>query len=343
MISPLWERELTADERAALGAPGPPTLPERPDVLVVGGGVVGLATAVMCRRAGLGEVLVVERGRLGGGASGGAAGLLSPDPHRIANLPELVALGDQSLALYRRLEAEWGPLGLHAVDLRLESGELLRDQAHVNPLRLAARLAAHAGTVMTGVEMTDLDVEHGRVVRARTTRGDLRPGVLVLATGLAEKWLPSVRQHQVKGHMLATDPAPFRLPVVALGLSGALQQLPDGRLLYGGTLDLGDDSPKVRGEVVATMRAELAQLAPGAERLATAYSWCCFRPATGDGLPVIDRVPGVANAWASIGHYRSGILLGAGAGRAIASWIVTGARPNEIEPFSATRQPSDRR
>ena len=47
------------------------------DVVVVGGGVVGLALAWCARRRGL-SVLVVERDRTGSGASGVAAGMLAP-------------------------------------------------------------------------------------------------------------------------------------------------------------------------------------------------------------------------------------------------------------------------
>jgi hypothetical protein len=39
-----WRMELTEVDRARLD-PGPHDLPRRPDVLVVGGGVVGVATA----------------------------------------------------------------------------------------------------------------------------------------------------------------------------------------------------------------------------------------------------------------------------------------------------------
>ena len=47
------------------------------DVVVVGGGVVGLAVAWRARRRGL-SVLVVERDRVGAGASGVAGGMLAP-------------------------------------------------------------------------------------------------------------------------------------------------------------------------------------------------------------------------------------------------------------------------
>ncbi|HSS09654.1 MAG TPA: FAD-dependent oxidoreductase [Acidimicrobiales bacterium] len=56
---------MTADEAAALDPGVPDELSRQPDVLVVGGGMVGLATAVMCHRAGLGRVTVLEQGTLG--------------------------------------------------------------------------------------------------------------------------------------------------------------------------------------------------------------------------------------------------------------------------------------
>lgn len=56
-----------------LSGPGQP----RPDVLVIGAGIMGLWAALMAARAGL-SVLVTERHRVGAGASGGLLGALMP-------------------------------------------------------------------------------------------------------------------------------------------------------------------------------------------------------------------------------------------------------------------------
>src|ERR1019366_6817017 len=59
-------------ERAVLGR-GDGTIPDaRPDVLVVGGGILGVATAAACAEAGIGSVLLIETGRPGGGGARGA-------------------------------------------------------------------------------------------------------------------------------------------------------------------------------------------------------------------------------------------------------------------------------
>src|SRR5260370_29396988 len=74
----VWYDQLTADESAQLVRGAGVTAQPRPDVLVVGGGIVGVATAAACHLAGAGSVLLIEAGRLGSGATGGAAGPLPP-------------------------------------------------------------------------------------------------------------------------------------------------------------------------------------------------------------------------------------------------------------------------
>jgi glycine/D-amino acid oxidase-like deaminating enzyme len=103
----LWSATLDPADHAALDPGVPDDLDRHPDVLVVGGGVIGLATALFCGRAGLGRVLVIEAQRLAAAASGGAGGALVPELHQLGDPPAFVALARSSLALYRRLDQEW--------------------------------------------------------------------------------------------------------------------------------------------------------------------------------------------------------------------------------------------
>lgn len=366
-----WADGLDPADRAMLDPGVPGDLGRRPDVLVVGGGVIGLAAALFCRRAALGRVLVIEAKRLAAGASGGAGGALAPDLHQLSDPPAFVQLARTSLTLFRDLDQEWdGSLGLRwAPRLILPDGpppslqpwpgvELLgadqvaelepdlapvpaalltTDQAQVNPLRLAAVLAHRAGGVATGIAMTGIQVAGGRIVRVRTAAGDLHPGTVVLATGLApEPWV-QLPQRLVKGHLLATEPGLFRLRLGVHGPGGGVGPLPGGGLLAGGTRDEGDHSPHVRPEVVASIRRRLGALLPAARDVRLTHQWCCFRPATADGQPVIDQVPGLENAWVSAGHDGTGILLAPATGQALASWIATGNRPRQVNSFTLSR------
>jgi glycine/D-amino acid oxidase-like deaminating enzyme len=367
----LWASTVDPGDLAALDPGVPADLDRHPEVLVVGGGVIGLATAVFCRRAGISRVLLIEAARLAGAASGGAGGALAPALHQLSDPPAFVALARASLALYRQLDQDWdralgleqtsglqllpegpppgGPWpGVELLDrdqvaelvpelVPMPAGLLASDQARVHPLRLAAALARRAGSVATGVAMSDLEVGRGRILRVRTSAGELHPGVVVFATGLApEPWV-SVPQRLVKGHLIATEPVSFRL-VCGLHSPGlGVGSMADGGLLAGGTRDEGDHSAQVRPEVIQGIRRRLGELLPAADQVRVRYQWCCFRPATSDGQPVIDQVPGLDNAWVSAGHDGDGLLMAPATGQALASWITTSQRPQEVASFGLSR------
>ncbi|HEY4396579.1 MAG TPA: FAD-binding oxidoreductase [Acidimicrobiia bacterium] len=371
----VWRDTADAKVLAALEPGVPPDLDRRPDVLVVGGGVIGLATAALCSRAGLGRVVLIERERLAAGASGSAAALLTPEAHVWTDPRPFVDLARTSLQLLRALDAEWDgaigveplewlvalpqalpldtnlgalvdvldPDGAHAVEPELGDvpGALrIRDQGRVHPLRLAAALATRAGSVATGVEMLGFATAGGRVTAVHTSRGEIHPGGVVFATGLAPS-LPeaalAVPQRWVKGHLLATEPASFRLRTAVAAVEGLVLQLEGGQIVAGGTLDEGDDDPIVRDAVIAGIHKALAALLPRTADLGVGHAWCCFRPTTADEQPVIDRVPGVENAWITCGHFRTGILMAAATGDVLAQWIESGRRPGGVAPFTLER------
>jgi glycine/D-amino acid oxidase-like deaminating enzyme len=308
----------------------------------------------MCRRAGHGRVQVIERDVLASGPSGSAAGGLSPGMYTLARPGPFADLAWDSLRLHRELDDEWdGAIGLRTVDWLIVSAERIPSegidvpgvdvldagatqaaepllapaggaisipgQSWVHPTRLALALAARAGSIATGVSMTGIRSSGGRVVTVETTEGDISPGAVVLATGGAPSGV-AIPGGPVKGHLLVTSPMADP-PRCGIASSVIVLPLPDGRLVAGGTFDVGDDEPVVRDDVVAGIRAEMSRVLPATENLATERAWVCFRPGTPDEMPVIDRVPGFENAWMSVGHYRTGLLLAPGAGRMVAGWI----------------------
>jgi glycine oxidase len=363
----VWYGELTGTEHAAL-EPGVPTgLDRHPDVLVVGGGAIGLATAAACREAGLGSVVVLERSdRLAGAASGGNGGAIAPDMHVRTDPAPFVAFGRASLARYRELDALWGgafglrttrwlhlvPAGTAALgaaevaelepDVRVPEGTgalLVPDQGAVNPQRLAAVLARHAGTVATGVPVTGVRTRGERITLVQTGIGDFHPGAVVLATGLVPPpWGYDVRQRWVKGHMLAVAPGPWRLGSVLSSDLGGGTPLPDGGIVCGGTFD-DDLADELSPPALAELRAGLHRVLPAARAAATTHRWYCRRPVVEGRHPVIDRLPGTVNGWVSAGHFTTGIMMAAGTGQALASWITSGERPPEVASFSLPGAP----
>jgi sarcosine oxidase subunit beta len=82
----------------------PGELPKSADAVVVGGGTVGAWCAYFLRQAGLREVVLIEKGVLGQGASSRAAGVVRVQ----GGTPEAVRLGQWTRAFYLRQREELG-------------------------------------------------------------------------------------------------------------------------------------------------------------------------------------------------------------------------------------------
>ena len=362
----IWADQLTEPELSVLTRNS--ALARRPDVLVVGGGVVGVATALACHQAGIGLVSLVEAGGLGSGATAGAAGLLVPEAHQGSDPPAFVALARASLGLWREQEsAIAGGVGYKDMDwiglapperfvadppatvewlsgddmgqlvpglTPRTTGALVRHQGRVNPLRALSRMAAQLPHVATGVTATNCEQKGGRVLSVSTTAGRVSPGAVIFATGLPpdlaglDLRLPA---DLVKGHLAATEPVSLSVPGSVAPL---VTQIEQGRLLTGGTVDLADTSAAVNPEIIDGIRQELLAAFPalGAARLS--HQWCCWRPHHPDGQPVVDRVPGVDNAWFTSGHYRTGILMAPVTASLLCEWASTGRQPERAVPWA---------
>src|ERR1035438_10380184 len=118
----IWRHQLTAGERAELARSGGELPEQRPDVLVVGGGILGAATAAAGHEAGLGTVLLIEAGHLGSGATGGAAGLLTPEIHEWSDPAPFVDLARASPARGGRLQKTGARRGPRACSPRRSMG-----------------------------------------------------------------------------------------------------------------------------------------------------------------------------------------------------------------------------
>jgi glycine/D-amino acid oxidase-like deaminating enzyme len=81
-----------------------PGSPDTADAVVVGGGTVGAWCACFLRQAGLDSVIVIDKGRLGDGASSRAAGVVRLQ----GGTPAAVRLGIWSRAFYLRQREEFG-------------------------------------------------------------------------------------------------------------------------------------------------------------------------------------------------------------------------------------------
>jgi glycine/D-amino acid oxidase-like deaminating enzyme len=213
-----------------------------PDVVVVGGGIVGIAVAASCARRGL-RVTLCEAAGLAQAASGRNQGLvIGPHP------PEMEAIGRRTLELLLDLHERSGaafafdrePYGCLVLGDRGDdvlSGEALRalepllaptvghgslndDARRIDPGTAAAVLAEDAraagAEIRTGCGVRELLRRGDDVTGVLTDDGRIEAAQVVVAAG-PWSWrvcrsLPyDVPVRGVRGWIIVTRPAPFRL------------------------------------------------------------------------------------------------------------------------------------
>ncbi len=142
------------------------------DVAVVGGGLVGLTTALLIQRAGAGSVAVLEAGRLGDGTTGQTTGKVTSqhgllyaelvDRHGEDRARLYADANQAGLGLVEALVAEYGI----ACDLtRAAAVAYTRDPQRRDAVRREAAAAKRLGLPVSVTDAVDLPFEVEAAVR----------------------------------------------------------------------------------------------------------------------------------------------------------------------------------
>lgn len=225
-------------------------------------------------------------------------------------------------------------------------GALIEQHWHVDPLALvqalAARLRERGAVVEEGVEVLGLGDAGGRDHLLRTSSGERRADVVVLAAGAWSGALArqlGLRLPLQAGKGYSFELRPERMPVRSFELLDAHVGCTPlgGRLRIAGTMEFSGVNRRLDARRVEAIVRSASRLLPLVAELPIENRWCGLRPIAPDGLPVIDRVPGRDGAYVATAYSMLGMTLGAPAGEALAHLILTGERPPELEPFRADR------
>lgn len=331
---------------------------ERFDAVVIGGGVIGLACAWRARQRGL-DVVVLERGSPGGGATQAAAGVLAPDPET----PGFTALARRSAELWPDMAAELGDVGYTrcgsiAVAFENETpdldgewldrdavlalepgisrecvgGVLLEDDASVDPRRVVRALcselgeAVRGGTDVVGLTPQDVELADGAHVGAERV-------VLAAGAWASRRLVRRLGIRPVKGQTLR-----LRGPVPATRIirSEHVYVVPraSGETVVGATVEEAGFDESVSGAATAELLACATRALPAVAGLELVEASVGLRPGTPDGGPLIGEWEGLLVA---AGHYRNGVLLAPVTAEAVAALLDGADPPAEVEPFSPGR------
>jgi len=348
------------------------------DVAIVGGGIAGIAAAYALLREGA-SVTVLERGELAEGASGRNAGFVlggvaanyvaacrrygADRAMRVfrftfanralfrsairANAIDCLAAWNGSDQLagddeeWQEIAESARQLGGHGVRVRLEPAErkaVYDEDGEIHPVRFVRGLADAAETLGARIH-TRTPVTAVTPSEARTAKGTVRAGAVVLCTNAYTHHLADTRVRPVRGQICATAPVERRVfarPTYANRGYRYWRQLPDGRVLVGGWRDtavaeeVGEDdgtSDRIQRQLDEWLAAQ------GIDAPVT-HRWGGTMGFSHDGLPYIGK--------AADGIYRCGGFTGHGQGYAMAAaelvsaLVRTGSHP-DAELFDPDR------
>jgi len=245
------------------------------DILIIGGGVIGLATAVELALHGA-KVKVLERGICAQAATWAAAGMLAPEAEQLDG--ELLELGLRSRALYPEWVSKLNHItgedcgyrqcGIFAPMIGMSEWEshskyIDRQQANsiqtglshdiagglwfpedgqVDNRRLARVLLLAARSIgveiLEGVTVSQIAHSAGKVTHLATSHGDLKSDRYLLATGAWSKELMSLPVTPRKGQMLAVFDPNHSLERVLFAPNVYIVPRQDGSIIIGATVEL---------------------------------------------------------------------------------------------------------
>ncbi len=213
---------------------------------------------------------------------------------------------------------------------------------------LAAAVVDPGGQVHEHTSIVGFERSNGHVVAVWTDQG-IRPcSAVVVAAGTWSDALMrelgrrlSLRSGKGYSFSVELDPAPLR--PLYLGDKRIVATPMKDAVRIAGTMELSGNNGRLDWRRIVAIASgsrhylgrwydDPAEL-PGLIRDA----WVGGRPLLPDGLPVLDRVTGYRNAFVATGHGMLGITLAPASGKALAEYVVTGRRPEVLEPFRFDR------
>ena len=226
-------------------------------------------------------------------------------------------------------------------------GVFVESDGHLDPRRLTAALAAlvtsRGGTIRAGTPVRGFAVRDGRVAAAVTRSGEeiTADSVLIAAGALS---VPVTRLLGARLPMTAGKG--YSLSVACPGLPEAPMYLVEtrigatplaGRLRLAGTIEFSGLNSRLDQRRITSLTRAARAYFPALDWTGAAEEWTGMRPLLPDGLPVLDRVPGTANAFVATGHSTLGITLAAVTGAHMAEFVSTGTAPAALRPFRFPR------
>ncbi len=345
------------------------------DVLIIGGGIIGLSFSIALRKRGA-KVLVVERGEPGREASHAAGGMIVDCPLETRALlqplatasarmyPEFahelevesgtkVDLRDQGTILFLSPEhshraAEFPRARVVDLEPALAEGTVHSDAVYVmersvDPRALTAaafKTARNRGVdVSSGDPVVKVNISGGRTTGVTTTKTSFAAHKVVNCAGA---WSGTIAPdvfptRPVRGQMLCLA-MPSRTLLQHVIRTPHVYLIPrsDGRLLVGATVEEAGFDKRTDPATIQRLYHAALEAVPRLRDAKILEDWAGLRPGTPDALPILGATE-TPGYFVATGHFRDGILLAPITADVMTAVIETYQPEFDLAPFSPAR------
>jgi len=222
--------------------------------------------------------------------------------------------------------------------------------AHANPFRVVEGYLTRArdrGVVLEKfTEVVDLEVKEGRIVRVRTSRGDVAPGTVVNAAGAWSREIARMAgvelpNQPIRHEIAITEPVEFFMDVMVISIHNGIyfSQTKEGQIIGG----IGDPEEKPGYNISSSLRflrryaRELLRYVPALGQLSVLRQWAGLYDVTPDAQPVLGPTPGLENFIQANGYSGHGFMIAPAVARHLADYIEKGIVSEILEKLSLER------
>jgi glycine/D-amino acid oxidase-like deaminating enzyme len=235
-----------------------------------------------------------------------------------------------------------------ALSPQVRAAYLVRGEGVVDPRQLVESLATvvrkSGGQVHERVSVAGFRHAAGRVTAVKTSIGEITCRAVVIATGMWSNRLLHQLGHRLplqagKGYSFGVDLDPAPRHALYLADRRIVASPIGATTRLAGTMELSGEHRQLNWRrIVAIARGSRQYLGSwfdDSDDLPRLIHdpWVGGRPLLPDGLPVLDRVPSHDNAYIATGHGMLGVTLAPASGQALATFLLTGRRPDVLTPF----------
>lgn len=330
------------------------------DLIVVGGGIIGLYSAYTLALRGL-NVTLLDRSKVGAECSSAAGGILttllpwnytaeinyliSSAYHEYQQLSEqlladtgvdiqLWQCGMQSVHNPKELDLAVSWCEHHDCDYSVQNGRLtLKHTAQLVPSLLIkglhTRIQQLGVTILEDTQVNNCSHTNGRVTGLDTSQGFMDCEKLLWTTGAWAKTLsaeqgaveaPAVRP--IKGQMIVFEAEPGVLNQIVYRAGHYLIPRKNGHILAGSTLENSGYNQDVTPEARQLLLQQSTDLLPELADYPIIQHWSGLRPYSETERPIISEHSDIKGLYLNCGHHRYGICMAPKSAQLIADLIL---------------------